>query len=150
MGEANMITKQALLSGVAGAVTLNVLHETARQVIPHAPRVEVIGMRAIARPMRALDQEPPERDTLYWITLAGDLVSNAAYYSLVGMADARQVWRRGALLGTAAGLGAAVLPPAMGLGQQPGQRFPWTHLMTIAWYLVGGLAAAATASRLNK
>lgn len=145
-----MTMKHALLSGVAGALALNILHETARQIIPHAPRVEVIGMRGIARPMRALEQEPPDRDTLYWITLAGDLVSNAAMYSFVGMADAGKVWQRGALMGAAAGLGAATLPPFMGLGKQPGQRFPWTHLMTVAWYLVGGLAAAATASKLKQ
>jgi hypothetical protein len=38
---------QSLLSGFAGAVALNVLHETVRQVYPKAPRVDVLGKRAI-------------------------------------------------------------------------------------------------------
>jgi hypothetical protein len=143
-----MEIKQALISGAAGAGVLTLLHETARHVVPNAPRVDVIGMRAIARPMDAMGQDPPDRDTLYYLAMAGDLVSNALYYTLVGMAEPENVWRRGALLGAAAGLGAAFLPPPLGLGRQPGQRFPATHLMTIGWYLAGGLVAAATARRL--
>jgi hypothetical protein len=56
---------------------------------------------------------------------------------------------RGALLGLAAGVGAAYLPPRIGLGEQPGQRPPATQIMTVAWYLAGGLAAAAAAGHLG-
>jgi hypothetical protein len=48
-----------------------------------------------------------------------------------------------------AGVGAVVLPPLLGLGQQPGRRTPWTELMTVAWYTAGGVAAAAVAERLD-
>lgn len=138
-----MTRLQALASGAIGACTLTLLHETARQFIPHAPRVDVIGMRAIARPMRALDQEPPPRDTLYYLAMAGDLAGNALYYSFAAANDAENAWLRGAALGLAAGVGAAFLPPPLGLGKQPGQQFPATQAMTIAWYLAGGLATAA-------
>ena len=33
----------------------------------------------------------------------------------------------------------------MGLGEAPSNRTPQTKLMTVAWYLVGGLAAAGAA-----
>ena len=62
---------RALGSGVAGAVALNVLHESARQVIPNAPRVDVIGKRAIAKPMRAAGLQPPRGRALYGTALAG-------------------------------------------------------------------------------
>lgn len=144
-----MKVSQAVVSGTAGAVFLTVLHETARQIIPHAPRVDVLGMRAIARSMRAVDQTPPAQDQLYWLAMAGDLVSNSLYYSVVGFGDARHTWRRGILLGAAAGLGAVLLPRPMGLGRQPDQQTPATQIMTFMWYFLGGIVAAATARTLD-
>lgn len=50
---------QALGSGLVGACALTLIHETARRFIPDAPRMDVLGMRAIAKPMRLADQSPP-------------------------------------------------------------------------------------------
>jgi hypothetical protein len=83
------------------------------------------------------------------MALAGDLVSNSLYYSLVGVGDPRHALRRGAILGLLGGLGAALLPPMLGLGRKPVQRTPQTMAMTVAWYTLGGLAAAATQMVLN-
>jgi hypothetical protein len=137
---------KALASGVAGAVALNAVHETARRTIPRAPRMDVIGRRGIAKSMVALGKEPPHGQRLQGAALAGDLVSNALYYSLIGLGSdrAKPTWQRGLVLGLAAGLGAVFLPPVLGLGRQPGRRGPFTHLLTVAWYTIGGLAAAAT------
>lgn len=136
---------KALASGVAGAVALNLVHETARRTVPRAPRMDVIGRRGIAKTAYALGVEPPHGQRLQAAALAGDLVSNSLYYSLVGLGSdrARPTWRRGLLLGLAAGLGAVLLPPVMGLGRQPGHRGPFTHLLTVTWYTIGGMAAAA-------
>ena len=133
-------------SGVAGALALTAVPETARRTIPRAPRMDVIGRRAIARPIRALGINPPAGNRLQAAALTGDVISNALYYSLVGIGDprGRDVWRRGVVLGVAAGLGAALLPPVLGLGRQPGHRGVLTHLLTITWYTLGGIAAAAT------
>jgi hypothetical protein len=133
----------ALAGGVAGAVALTLVHETARRLIPHAPRVDVIATRAISRPMRAAGYQPPRYNRLHNMALAGDLVSNSAYYSLIAAGDRSHVWQRGAVLGLLGGLGAALLPPVLGLGQPPHRKTPVTQLMTVAWYLIGGLAAAA-------
>ena len=140
---------RALASGAVGSTVLTLLHESARRLIPHAPRMDVIGMRAIARSLRQVDQEPPPHDQLFRATLLVDLVSNALYYSLVGVGNAQRVWVRGGLLGLLAGLGGAFLPRRMGLGEQPGARFPATQAMTVGWYLVGGLAAAAAYRRFQ-
>lgn len=136
--------------GAAGAATVTLLNEGMRRIVPHAPRMDVIGMRAIARPMREMDQEPPEGDRLFWLAMAGDLLSNTLYYSLAGVGPEERIWGRGIVLGLAAGLGAAVLPEPLGLGRQPGARWPVTHVMTVGWYLAGGLAAAATARALAR
>lgn len=36
----------ALAGGAAGAAALTLLHETARQTVPDAPRMDVLGERA--------------------------------------------------------------------------------------------------------
>jgi hypothetical protein len=145
-----MRLRDALISGAAGALAVNLLHESARRVVPHAPRMDVIGMRALARSLRGLDQEVPPRDELFTWTLVGDLFSNALYYSLVGLGDDDAIWFRGAALGAAAGVGGAFLPPRIGLGHQPDENTPATQAMTIAWYLTGGVVAAAVARRLTR
>jgi hypothetical protein len=141
----NLLLK-ALGSGIAGALALTAVHQTAAHTIPHAPRMDVIGRRAIARSAAALGATPPAGPRLQGAALAGDIVSNSLFYSLValGSGRGRDVWRRGLVLGLAAGVGAAVLPPILGLGRQPGHRGLFTHMLTVLWYTLGGLAAAAT------
>lgn len=131
--------------GLAGALTVTLLNESVRRVLPHAPRIEVIGERALAGSLEALNFDPPRGAALYRWTLLGDLASNTLYYGLVGLGARQGVWKRGGLLGLAAGVGAVVLPRPLGLGRQPGARFPMTPLLTAGWYLVGGLGAAAAA-----
>jgi len=133
----------ALLSGFAGAVTLTILHESVRRLRPDAPRMDTLGRRAIARGMESIGIEPPAKDHLEAIALAGDLATNTLYYSLVGLGKPADSWARGVALGGLAGLGAVVLPPMMGLGHRPGARTPQTAVMTFCWYLAGGIAAAA-------
>ena len=136
---------KALGSGVAGALALTAVHETARRTIPHAPRMDVIGRRAIAKPLVAMGRTPPAGNRLQGAALAGEVISNSLYYSLVGLGSGRgrDVWRKGLLLGLLAGIGAAVLPPVLGLGRQPGHRGWGTHLLTVVWYTIGGITAAA-------
>lgn len=137
---------RALGSGLAGAIALTAIHETARRLIPDAPRMDVLGMRAIEKSLRALDQEPPL--PLHELTLASDITANSIYYSLVAAGDPQGAMLRGALLGAAAGVGAVVLPRQLGLGEQPSHA-PATKVMTVAWYLAGGLAAAAAFNLLS-
>lgn len=138
---------RALAGGTVGAVALTALHELTRRTVPYAPRMDVIGMRALARTVRALGGRPPHGDRLFRQTLLGDLGANTLYYSLA--AAGRRPWGRGLLLGAAAGLGAAALPPLLGLGRSPGAKWPATPLMTLALYTAGGLAAAAAGRALG-
>ena len=143
-------TGRALTSGMAGAVVLTALHETARHLLPHAPRMDVIGERALSRSLAAVGRRSPGGRRLYRATLAGELLSNTLYYSVVGAAASSRVLRTGLGVGLAAGLGAVLLPPRLGLGDQPGEKVPLTPLLTIAWYTAGGLAAAAVARLLEE
>ena len=137
---------KALGSGLLGAVALTLIHETARRVAPEtAPRMDVLGMRAIQKAVRAVDAEPPV--PLHEAALVGDIISNSFYYSLVGAGSRQDAVRNGALLGLAAGLGAVFLPGPLGLGRQPTDT-PTTHALTVTWYLAGGLAAGAAYAAL--
>lgn len=136
---------KALGAGLAGAAVLTAVHETTRRITPDAPRMDILGERAIEKLTRSAGGTPPRGEALHRLALGGDLVSNSLYYALVG--TGRDAWVRGAALGLAAGIGAVILPPVLGLGRAPRGLTLKTKAMTVGYYLIGGLAAAA-ASRL--
>jgi hypothetical protein len=138
----------ALAGGLAGACAVTLVHETMRRLNPDAPRMDLLGMRALAKVCRFSGAEPPAGDKLFAWTLVGDIVSNSLYYSLTG--GGKNAWIKGPVLGLAAGIGGVVLPGPLGLGEAPSNRTSQTKAMTIAWYLLGGIAAAATAKGINK
>lgn len=141
---------QSLGSGLVGATALTLVHETVRQVVPTAPRMDLLGVRALGRAARGLDREPPARGRLHDLALVADLASNAAYFGLVGAGRPEGAIARGAVLGLAAGIGGVVLPGALGLGRAPSSRTPGTALMTVGWYLLGGLAAGYAHAQLAR
>jgi hypothetical protein len=145
-----MKTLRALGSGLAGACALTLVHQVARQLTDKAPRADVLGMRALSKIIGKVDGPPPGDDQLYFWTLAGDLVSNALYYSLVGTAGGIGALVRGTALGLGAGVGALALPGPLGLGNRPTNRTTATQVMTVAWYLIGGLVAAGTSALLER
>lgn len=134
---------EAVAAGAAGAAALTLVHETVRRVRDDAPRMDVLGERAIASGLRAAGAEPPAESRLHAAALAVDLASNTAYYALVGLGGAEGAVARGALLGLVAGVGAVYLPGPLGLGTAPSRRTTQTAAMTVAWYTLGGLAAGA-------
>lgn len=139
---------RALLAGLAGAVALNLIHETVRRLRPaDAPRMDVLGMRALSRLFRAVDTNPPPAPELHRLTLAADVLANALYYSFVGTGPG--AWWRGPALGLAAGAGGVLLPGPLGLGDKQSSRTPQTQIMTVAWYTLGGLVAAAVGASLQ-
>lgn len=136
------------LSGLAGAVTVTLLNEGVRRVLPHAPRMDVIGERGLSRALRAAGVTPPRGEALYLTTMAADLVGNSLFYALVGVGGIAGSVGRGAALGLAAGVGGAYLPPHLGLGRQPAETSR-TRALTALWYTLGGVAAGATFRALS-
>lgn len=137
-----MSLTKAIVSGLVGALAVNLLNETTRQFVPDAPRLDILGKRAIAYPLMKAEMEPPPNSRLYWIALSSDVATNSAYFCLVGLGAVENAYRNGVLLGLAAGIGAIYLPDKIGLGKEMTGRTTETALMTVGWYLAGGLAAA--------
>ena len=103
----------SLAAGLAGATVLTAIHETTRRVTPDAPRMDILGERAITKMMRGAGRTPPRGKKVHRLALGGDIVGNSLYYAMVG--SGRDAWVRGAGLGLAAGIGAVLLPPVLGL-----------------------------------
>lgn len=139
-----MSLARALTSGLAGACALTLIHESVRRTLPDAPRMDVLGMRALAELARRSNVEPLQADRLHRLALLGDVVSNSLFYSLVGLGKPADALRNGSLLGLGAGIGGVVLPEPLGLGDAPSARTPATQAMTVGWYLAGGVVAALT------
>lgn len=139
----------SLLSGFAGSIALTLLHETLKRNISAAPRMDKLGEQALSKILSATGSEVPPADDLEKITLGGDIIGNAFYYSMVGIKPKYSLLT-GALIGLASGIGAVKLPAKMGLNEQYSNATRKTQVLTVLLYLTGGIVAGATHSMLYK
>ena len=140
---------KTLFAGLTGAVVLTAAHEALRRVRSDAPRMDVVGKRAVTRAFRRFGTRPPRGSRMYGTALAADLLANTAYYSAFLLGRAKRPWLRQSTAGLLAGLGALALPPIVGLGFAPRSYRRKNQLLTIGLYLLGGLTAAAAYRRLS-
>ena len=141
---------QSLTAGACGAVLLNAVHESMRQFVPEAPRVDLIGRQLVAQTFLAMNEPPPPDSREYALAMAGDVLSNTLYYSLVGFGSHRRAVLRGLVLGAVGGWAAVKAPEYLDLPEDAVQRHPATKLMTVAWYTLGGLAAGMMIRRIRQ
>ncbi len=141
---------RSLLAGLTGAIALNIVHEIVRRIDRDAPQVQLIGEEAITKSMKKIGTQPPKGLKLYLVTLAGDVISNALYYSLIGVGNKKSSLFRGAAQGAIAGLGALGLTKPMGLDDTPVNKTNKTKAMTIGWYTLGGLVTTLVLKQLSK
>jgi hypothetical protein len=139
-----------LAGGLAGATAVTLIHESIKAVVPQAPRMDRLGMQAIAKGLRKANKRVPKENTLFTMALAGDLISNAIYYSAAGIGNEKNIWVRSSVMGLAAGLGAVMLPGPMGLNKQYSNRTLSTKIMTVGLYVAGSLVTTAVIKLLNR
>ena len=139
----------AFVAGTAGAATLTLAHEALRQLVKQPPRMDLLGMSALTRLLRAFGLPTTRGQKLRGITLLADIVANAIYFAPIA-ASRRFTLARGAALGGVAGLGAVVLTPMLGLPKRHRGADARGQLLTIGLYVAGGIAAAAMSSLLRK
>jgi len=137
-----MSTAKNIVAGIGGAIALNILHESLKHCNNDMPRIDLLGEEALQKVLNRFGKEITNENELYAATLAGDLFSNSAYYSLIGAAGKKNVWPAAVALGLAAGIGAIVLPKPMGLNPQPVAHNTKAKALTIAYYLTGALVTA--------
>lgn len=141
---------KSTLGGLAGACTLTLLNESIKKIDKDAPRMDLLGMNAVARLMKGNNILTQTADKLFPVALAGDLVSNSLYYSMADAGNRKKTLIRGSLLGLGAGLGAVMLPKSLGLNDEATTRTFKTKVLTVTWYVLGGLVAAAAINFLDR
>lgn len=139
----------SLAGGLAGAVTVTVLHELIRKVDPSSPRMDLVGKAVTEKLMQKAGQPSPSRNQLYATSLAGSIIANALYYSLAGLGH-KNLLSLGSMLGITAGAGAVTLPGKLGWNGIHSSGTTKRKWMTIALYVAGGLVAAAVTRRLER
>lgn len=138
----------ALIGGLAGACAITALHQIIKHNDNEAPRMDLLGMESLTKVLNKVGVKPPADDKLYYITMAGDILSNTVYYSLNG-AGQKSTWLKGSALGLAAGLGAVFLPKPMGLNPKHSNYTRQTQVLSVLYYLTGGLVSAAVTQLLE-
>jgi len=138
---------RSLASGIAGALTLTAIHEVARRRFASAPRMDEVAMRGLRKILPGKFRDPRR---LHQLALAGDLLSNSIYYSVIAAPTRKATWMRAGVLGTAAGLCALFLPERLGLGVPHNSHRRSSQFMTVGWYLAGALATAFVATRVRE
>jgi len=145
-----MILSRNILGGLAGAVVLNVVHQLAKKVDKDAPHIDKIGEEAVSKSIKTAGYHPPKGDKLFLSTLVSDLVANSVFYSLIGKSGKKNLLLRGLVFGAVAGIGALNVTKPIGLDDRPVNKTNKTKAMTIAWYVLGGVATAYALKLLNK
>jgi hypothetical protein len=139
----------SLAGGLAGAVTVTLLHEMIRKVDPSAPRMDLVGKHVTEKLMHKAGKPSPGENQLYATSLAGSIMANTLYYSLAGLGH-KNLLSVGSMLGLTAGAGAVALPGKLGLNGIHSSGSTKRKWITMALYLAGGLVAAAVTRGIEK
>lgn len=139
----------SLISGLAGAGALTLLHQWVKKRAANAPRMDELGMQALGNAMEATELDMPSPEELYQYTFAGDIAGNTMYYALAGTSPRNSILA-GSALGVLAGTAAIVLPGKLNLNEEYSGATPRTKAMTVALYTAGGLVAGIVYRLLQK
>jgi hypothetical protein len=140
--------------GLTGISTLALLQEALHKIDSRSPRPLSANTRMIRKLQKANGH--PKKGNKYYIRLAQELLTNAAYFGLAGLGKKKNAVLRGGLLGTAAGLGSALMQ-----NQDDGADTDITNgiskrerlkknILTVSLYTAGGLLAGTIVKKLNK
>jgi hypothetical protein len=141
---------KSLIAGFAGAVALNVLHETFKKEKSNVPRIDLLGEDALQKVLRHLGTSIQNKQNLYKVSLAGDVLSNTMYYSLIGAGNPTFMWPKAVVLGLSAGVGALTLPEPLGLNPEPVTKTNQVKILTVGYYVFGAIVTGLVLNLLSK
>lgn len=144
----------AVAGGFAGACAVTLIHQVLKRYDPEAPRMDLMAMDAITKSFIKLGKSAPKKEAVYNYSLAGDLVANTLFFSLAPNRSIKKAITRSALLGVSAGLGAIYAPiyapKPLGLKEKHSNKTTKTQLMSLGYYLLGGLVASVVGRMIEK
>ncbi|MBE9597780.1 hypothetical protein [Pedobacter sp. MC2016-24] len=139
-----------LLAGLAGAVALNILHESLKKTSSDMPRVDLLGEEALQKTIQYFGGNLDHKKDLYKATLAGDILGNTLYYSLIGAGNPKYLWPKVAMMGLSAGIGAVSLPEPMGLDPEPVAKNNQVKALTVSYYVLGAVVTGLALNLLKR
>jgi hypothetical protein len=154
----------AIEGGITGATTLTLLQEALHKIDTDSPR-PFLGKSGVLKQLKRSIKKKKGNTRKLSIQLAGELLSNAAFFGLTGLGKKKNAVLRGGLLGAAAGLGNLLLMPqkedqparvngtARHLGhtrEATGGKELKKKILTMTLYTAGGLLAGLAIKKLKK
>lgn len=131
------------IGGLAGAFMLKILHATGRKLFKDAPPLQKISPQITHTAAENMAITAPSSTILLTSTLGSDLVANTLYYSLIGDGSPQSLWVRGAVSGITAGVSVLKMKNQEEVISMPFIRKTTSRFMTLSWYMIAGLTAAA-------
>jgi len=136
-----------LVGGLAGAITVTLLHELVRRKFSDAPRLDKLGEEALDKTVAAVSGKHIPAEQQYPTAMAADIISNTLYYSAAAFKPGSAVLS-GTILGATAGLGALKLPGQLGLNEEHTTATSNRKIITVALYTIGGLVTGLITKKL--
>jgi hypothetical protein len=140
----------AAIGGFAGACALTLINQGVSKIDRKAPRLDLLGMNAVAKFIKSPKSVPDIVQKVLPMAVAGDLISNSLYFAMASGRSKQKTMLKGALLGLGAGLGAVTLPKPMGLDATPTNLTTKTQALTVLYYVLGGIIAAAAINAMDQ
>lgn len=138
-----------IIAGLGGAIVLTLLNESLKHVNGNMPRIDLVGEEAVQKTAAYFGMDVENEETLFGVSLVGDLISNTAYYSLIN-GSGNELWIKAASAGVTAGIAAIKIPDKIGLNDNPVAKKNSTKLWTVSYYLIGAIATAGFLNIINK
>lgn len=131
------------IAGLAGAIALNILHESVRKNFDNVPEINKVGEEALDKTLEKFDISLDNPDKIYVATLAGDVIGNGLYFAGTATNEA------GVLSGIAMGIGTVLLPNQIGLDDSPVAETVQKKIMTVGYYVFGALITKIVYDRIK-
>ncbi|MGK7392644.1 MAG: hypothetical protein ACNS60_19980 [Candidatus Cyclobacteriaceae bacterium M2_1C_046] len=134
-----------IATGLAGSTALTGLHQ-ALLGMDEAPRVDLLGKEALEK-VAGNGKSGISQSTFYWGSIAGDILSNSAFYSII--AKAKNPIFTGALVGGVIGAFTLISPNLFGLNKDFVRSSEKKKYITLGYYIFGGIAAGFMAKMMK-
>ena len=123
-----------IVAGLGGAIAINMLHNFMKNKFDDVPKFKEVKHEAVDKSLEKINLQIKDEDRLQRATFAGDILSNAIYYSITP-------FKMTSLIGILGGFGAIVLPKKLGLDNRPIAGTDTKKIITVGYYLFGAFVA---------
>ncbi|MGK7395473.1 MAG: hypothetical protein ACNS62_12930 [Candidatus Cyclobacteriaceae bacterium M3_2C_046] len=134
-----------IATGLTGSTSVTGIHQLLRNK-KNTPRVDLLGAQGLKKLFYKRAKLPNKQ--AYWGSLAGDMIFNSFYYSL--LTKVKKPVSTGLIMGLAIGVITMLSPEWLGLDKKFVQSSQKQKYLTIGYYTGAGLLAGILAKFIKK